>query len=490
MRTLLLAKALRACSALLLTLAALTAHAAGPLHTCRLPDVRNDVQCGSLVRPLDPAAPGGKTIEVHYVVLPALARNKQPEPLFFFAGGPGQSAIKLAPQVLQLYGRLNNRRDIVLIDQRGTGKSAPLDCKDVDDPRAPLAQQMDVTQTAPRMQRCLQALQQLPYGDLRQFTTTIAMQDADAVRQQLGYERIDVAGGSYGTRAVLEYLRAFPQHVRRAVIDSVAPPDMVLPLSMSPDAQAAFDAMLSACEKSAPCNTRYPNVRRDWQAVLGSLPKAVTMINPATGKREPLTLTRPMLTGLVRGPLYSPAITSALPDAITAAAQGDFTPLAGLASALGGGGGALKLSWGMHFSVVCAEDYPRMASTPDRPAPDFGDDVARLYAQVCSFWPRGAVPAAFYTMPPAKSPVLVLAGGIDPVTPPRHAEHAATALGAKARLIVVPNAGHNVTPVGCMRDVVYRFFEARDDAQALAVDATCALNVPRPMFYVPPGEPS
>ncbi|MBC7940046.1 MAG: alpha/beta hydrolase, partial [Chitinophagaceae bacterium] len=98
------------------------------LKPCRLQGLEHDAWCGVLARPLDPAQAQGRQIELHYAVLPALARNKKPDPVFFFAGGPGQSAMGLAGTVSRLLARLSNRRDLVLIDQRGTGRSAPLLC--------------------------------------------------------------------------------------------------------------------------------------------------------------------------------------------------------------------------------------------------------------------------------------------------------------------------------------------------------------------------
>ena len=254
--------------------------AAAVLEPCRLIGVEHGALCGHLTRPLDPAQPTGRAIELHFAVLPALARNKKQDPIFFFAGGPGQSAIDLAGPLAQRLARFSNRRDIVLIDQRGTGRSAPLKC---DEERAtrPLSEMLDTELQIAQLRACRQTLAALPYGDLRQYTTTVAMQDAEAVRQSLGAERINLVGASYGTRAVLEYMRQYPQRVRRAVIDGVAPPDMVLPASFAPDSQAAFDAMLSACENDAACAARYPALRKQWARLLASLPQEVMLIHPA-----------------------------------------------------------------------------------------------------------------------------------------------------------------------------------------------------------------
>jgi pimeloyl-ACP methyl ester carboxylesterase len=458
--------------------------AAAPPTACRLPGVEHDALCGSVSRPLDPARPDGVHIDVHYAVLPALARNKHPDPVFFFAGGPGQSAIALAGPMSRLFARFTNRRDLVLIDQRGTGRSAPLVC-DTPDPALPLRQLVDPAAMRARLARCRIALQALPQGDLRQYTTTIAMADADAVRQALGAEQINVVGGSYGTRAVLEYMRQFPQTVRRAVIDGVAPPDMVLPASIAVDAQAALDALIAACAADPACNRPYPALQEHWRRLRATLPREVTVVHPVTGRPESLTLNADMAASLLRGPLYAPALASALPLAITQAAQGRFEALFGLAGALGGGRREMQLAEGMHFSVICAEDMPRLAQAPARPAPDLGDGFADIYREVCADWPRGEVPAAFYTIPPAPAPVLVLSGGLDPVTPPRHGERAAKALGPKARHVLVPNAGHGLMAIGCMRDVLFRFVDAEADAEALAVDTGCVESIPRPPAFQP-----
>ena len=467
------------------------ARAQAGLTDCRIDGLRNSAKCGVVQRPLDPARPDGPMLDVHYAVVPAMARRKLPDPVFLLAGGPGQSAIGVAPQTMRLFARLNNRRDIVFVDQRGTGRSAPLTCPDTK--RETLAGQADTAEQVRRVLECrAELLKRAPLraaADLGFFTTTIAMQDLDAVRRQLGAERIDLVGVSYGTRAALEYMRQFPQAVRRSVLDSVAPPDMVLPASSSTDAQAALDALFAACDAQPECTRNYPALRADWAALLRGLPRAASAPHPLTGAPERFTLTREMVLGAVRGALYDPAMAAALPAAITGAAAGRYEGLTGLGSLLGSRRG-LQLATGMHFSVVCAEDAPRFDQATDVPGADFGASLAGVYRQVCAHWPRGAVPAAFYRVPPARSPVLLLSGGADPATPPRHGARIAAALGPAARHVVVPNAGHSVLGVGCARDVMHRFIDSVDDAAAVAVDASCLTAIPRPGVFRPiaPGE--
>jgi len=465
--------------------------AAQGLSGCRVPGIRNSVSCGVVQRALDPARPDGPKIDIHYVLAPAMARRKLPDPVFVLAGGPGQSATQIAPTMLALLNRLNNRRDIVFVDQRGTGRSAPLECEDPQ--REALADQADPQRQFRLLMQCKSALLKLPYirteSDLGFFTTTLAMQDLDAVRRQIGAERIDLIGASYGTRAGLEYLRAFPGAVRRAVLDGVAPPDMALPASYSTDGQAAFDALLAACEAEPACQRDHPTLRADWAALLKSLPKQVTAPHPLTGRDETFTLTREMLLAALRGPLYGPALAAALPAAISDAAQGRYEGVVGL-GAIGSSRKGAKLAMGMHFSVVCAEDVPRLADSADKPGPDFGIEFAAMYRRMCSAWPRGDVPAAFYGVGPSRAPVLLLSGGLDPATPPRHGERVARALGPMAQHVVVPNAGHGVMAIGCMRDVVYQFIDASDDKDAMAVDASCVKAIPRPPSFAPIALPS
>lgn len=476
-------------SFLLGTIAALCAAAAPAaelrpgLKPCRLSGLENDALCGVVRRPLDPAQPQGTQIDIHYAVLPALARNRKPDPVFFFAGGPGQSAIELAGPVARMQGRVLNRRDVVLVDQRGTGRSAPLACDDPP-PTAPLAESADPGSQERQMRECLAKLKALPHGDLRHYTTWVAMQDADAVRAALGAAQINVVGGSYGTRAVLEYLRQFPKQVRRAVIDGVAPPDMVLAAAFSTDNQAALDAVFSACEAEPACRQRHPQLQQNWRGLLASLPREASVAHPVTGEVQKMTVTRELVLGLARAPLYVPALASALPQAIDEASRGRFGPMVGLASAMGGGRLG-RLQAGMHFSVVCAEDIPRLARATDAPGADFGTAFADQYRRICAEWPRGTVPEAFYTLPAAPAPVLVLSGGADPVTPPRHGERVTRALGAKARHVVVPQAGHGVMAIGCMRDAIFRFIDEPDDGEALKTEAGCAEKMPRPQAFRP-----
>jgi pimeloyl-ACP methyl ester carboxylesterase len=457
------------------------------LAPCAVKGVAHEVPCGSIRRLLDPDEPQGRTIDVHIAVLPAVARNKHPDPIFFLAGGPGQSAIDLAGAVQAMLGRFGNRRDIVLIDQRGTGRSAPLECEKPD-PWLPLAQAASEDAAVERRRACLVELQAKPHGDLRFYTTTMAMHDVEAVRAALGPARINLVGGSYGTRAALEYMRLYPRRVRSAVLDGVAPPDMGLIGSFSADNQAALDAALEACAADEACERRYPKLREQWQRLLTSLPRAVSEAHPMTGVPESFELTRSMVLGAVRRALYVPALAAALPAAIDAAARGRHGPLLALTGSLGN----MRIAEGMHFSVVCAEDLPAAPGGPSGPVRseprglDFRDDFDRLYARVCEWWPRGKVSDDFRIVTEAATPTLLLSGGADPATPARHGERVAKLLGDKATHLVVPHAGHGLMGLACVREAIYNFVERADQSPAPRPVLPCADRIPRPRPFVPP----
>lgn len=471
-----------------LALALVAAAAAGAAlaqpQSCRVAGIRNEVLCGSVQRPLDPALPQGAQIAVHYVVVPATARRKLPDAVAVLAGGPGQSAIDVAPALLPLLARLNYRRDLVFVDQRGTGRSTALAC---DELRAqPLG--ADLGEEERRLRECRDRLAQTVGGadGLRHFTTWVASQDLEAVRRQLGGVALNLVGFSYGTRAALDFLRQHPQGVRRMVLDGVAPPDMALPEAASADAQAVFDALLAACAAEPACRRDHATLAVDWQALLARLPLAASVRDPASGTPERITLTRELLLQWVRAALLTPWIAAALPVALHDAAQGHLEGLAGLAALVEGRRSDNKaLAMGMHLSVVCAEDAPRAAAGAETPGADFGTVFAERYRRLCAAWPRGEVPAAFYAIAPSPVPVLLLSGGLDPATPPRHGARVALALGPKAQHVVVANAGHGVLGIGCARELLFRFIDAADAPAPL--DAECLLRIPRPAAFVPPG---
>ncbi len=451
------------------------------LESCRLPGIDTAARCGTYEVWEDRGAKAGRRIQLELAIIPARMRAREADPIVVLAGGPGQGAVSLASQVLPLFQRLNDSRDVVLIDQRGTGGSHPLDCDD--DTEQTLQALFEDSLPERLIRRCLATLD----ADPRQYVTSIAIEDLDEVRAALGYDKLNLWGGSYGTRVALEYLRRHGDHVRSAVLDGVAPATMKLPLSFVDDGEAALQRLLEACAKEERCGRVYPDLRETIASVRAQLarrPATAAIQDPRTGARETIRVNENVfLSGIFR-PLYVAELASLLPFGIAAAAQGDFNPL--LAQNLEFADDVSEnLSIGMHLAVICAEDIPRI--TPQDmakvSASFFGRALVDDFIKACRIWPRGSVPADYYDPVRSDAPVLIFSGGIDPATPPRHGEQVAATL-PNARHFVAPQIGHGVSLHGCAPRLIESFVRA---ASAKGLDGKCLERIPRPLFMLPLG---
>jgi pimeloyl-ACP methyl ester carboxylesterase len=451
------------------------------LTECRLPGLERQALCGTHEVWEDRAAKQGGRITLKVAVLPARRRAAEPDPLVVLAGGPGQGAIALAAQVAPLFSRLNDSRDIVLVDQRGTGGSHPLKCEEEGEPT--LQALFEEALPEKRVRECLASLD----ADPRHYATPTAVADLDEVLTALGYAKVNLWGGSYGTRVALEFIRRHPGRVRTATLDGAAPAGMKLPLSFVDDGEVAFGKLLSDCEADAACRAAYPALRREVGELrerLARAPARLRIGDPVTGESHGVRVTQNvLLTGLFR-PLYAPSLASLLPLAITRAAGGDFNPL--LAQNLEFAGRLEEnLAVGMHLSVVCAEDVPLITPEDlDRAAQGFfGRALVDDFLRACSVWPRAALPPDFHEPVRADTPVLVLSGGLDPATPPRLGERVAATL-PNARHAVAPNLSHGVSGHGCAPRLVEKFVR---EADARKLDVSCLQRLPRPLFVLPAG---
>jgi pimeloyl-ACP methyl ester carboxylesterase len=446
------------------------------LHPCRISEGPPDAYCGTYTVFENRTAQSGRTIDLKIVVAPALRRDPKLDPLFIFEGGPGGGAATLASLRIPMFARYQRDRDVVLVDQRGTGESNPLDCATEDDQDDDLN-----TDNYPvdRYRRCLEQLK----ADAQYYTTSIAMDDIDDVRRFLGYDLINLWGGSYGTRAALVYLKQHEPSVRSVILDGVAPPDMRLPLYMARDGQRALDRLIEDCARDTlGCARAYPALRQTvanlWQQ-LSKKPR-VTFTHPRTGLTKTITVSQRLVASIVFQSLYSPEVTALLPRLLTDAAEGNFQGLFALAYSTDLPKGAM--SEGMFLSVVCAEDVPRI--TPEDIVREsegrfMGSAMFDTRLKPCEFWPRGTVPGDYYEPVRSSRPVLLFSGEDDPVTPPSWGEHVARSL-TNAKHIVVPGAGHITLMRGCVSDLVGQFLDAASPA---GLDASCVNALRRPPFF-------
>lgn len=449
------------------------------LSPCRLDDGALPARCGTL--PVYENGVDGRQIELSVAVLPALSSRPLPDPLVLLAGGPGQAASDISHMVGQALSKIRRERDVVVVDQRGTGRSNALEC-DFDDPDAPLAERLRTDLDDGRIDACIAKLQ--THADLRFYGTEYAIADLDAVREALGYERVNLWGGSYGTRVALAYMRAFPQRVRSAVLDGVAPLSLLLPADIPKDNDRALSLLFEHCREDAACDQAWPHLEDEFRRLLATLaesPIETVVPEPLTGAPTTVTITRDAFVRILGGLLYQAEATTLIPLTIARATQGDFRALVGQAEHLRTMSTGL-VSVGMYYSVVCTEDRPFF--TPDSLAlaadgTFSGVAGGRELLRICDRWPKGQVSPDFRAPVVSDIPVLLLSGELDPVTPPRWAEDAGKTL-SRSLHVVVPGTGHGTLGNACARSLVTRFVT---QGSIDGLDSKCDSSSDRPPFF-------
>lgn len=416
----------------------------------------------------------GKLLELDLVVLLATGPDPRPDPVFVFAGGPGGAVTRSQAGYLSWWGRA--QRDIVLVDQRGTNGNHALRCASG---RGDVQAYLDPLMSREACRACVQELSQ--EADLRLYSTPIAMDDVDEVRELLGYERINLRGGSYGTRAALVYMRRHPERVRTATLNGVAPIAFTNPLFHAQEAQLGLERVLEECAAHPDCSEAYPALAVELAALFARLaegPVTVEVENARTGEPVELRLSRDAFAEALRVMLYYMPTNRQVPYLVHRAHQGDFAPFVrrGIES-----NRSLRnyIALGMLFSVTCAEDVARIdpetieATTRDT---FLGDVRVRAQKAVCEFWPHAELPEGYGEPVSVDVPTLLLSGTHDPVTSPRWGAEAARHL---------PNSLHLVVPgchgVGgpCIASIEREFLER---AAVQGLDTSCVESMRMPAF--------
>lgn len=447
-------------------LLSVTAVAATPLELedCRIsagPGFTSvSARCGVLERPLNPAAPDAGTIDISVAVVPALDLNPEPDPFVPIAGGPGQASVAFYAAYRLAFEEVRLSRDILLVDQRGTGDSSPMDCP-VED--AVVEGEFTTEETIEAMRECLEAL---PH-DPRYFTTSVAVTDLEAVRRALGYDKLNIYGISYGSRVAQHFARRYPDSTRTVILDGVVPPQLALGPEIAIEAQRALDRIFARCREDVACNVRFPDLASRFALLKQSLddvPADLELPNPVTGRRETIEFGRAEMAIALRLLAYQPSTIALVPMLVHKAASGRVEPLA--AQYLIAASQVINaLAIGMHNAVMCTEDVPFIDSNSvDQEAlrkTFIGEHQLEALEAICSVWPAGPLDPDLHEPLETNLPVLLLSGDADPITPPRYAELAAVDLG-NARHIIGREQGHGLASVGCAPVIIADFIATAD----------------------------
>jgi pimeloyl-ACP methyl ester carboxylesterase len=448
------------------------------LKPCRLAGIDEELFCGKLTVSENRETRTGRTIDLNLVVLPALDQKTKAEPLFDLAGGPGASSAERAEFYAGPGKDYRRRHDVVCVDQRGTGQSNRLSIPRVKTAQYYLSEMFPIDY----VRQLRHALEQR--ADLTKYTTSIAMDDLDDVRAWLGYDRINLFGGSYGTQAALVYMRQHPEHVRSAILLAVAPTDLKMPLHHSESAVRAMDLLLGECERDAACHAAFPQIRDDWKNALAQLEKQPAHVEYSSdGKAAPTTveIQRGVFAEKIRTWMYGRDKAARIPMIVHHAAGGDFAPF--LRQAIGPSIPDFVAD-GMYLSVTCAEDVPFINQeeaaklNADNP---FGNYRVFQQTRACGMWPRGKIPTDFLEPVSSNAPVLIFSGNMDPVTPPNYGEEVAKHL-RNSRHIIIAEAGHGVDGLkdpGCVDRIAIEFLDKGD---AKNLDVSCIERMSPPPF--------
>ena len=450
------------------------------LKDCEVRGVQ--AKCGTLEVYENRAAKKGRKINLNVLVLPATGAKREPDSIFYFAGGPGSAATEEGVGFALAFPKLREHRDFVFVDQRGTGSSHPLDCKFYDpaDPQSHLGYFFPLED----VRKCRAELE--TKADLKLYTTTIAMDDIDDVRAALDYDQINLFGASYGTRAALTYLKRHSKHVRTATLQGVSPTNHYLPGDFAASNERALQGIIAECAADAACNKAFPNLKDETKSLLAQLikgPVETEVQIPNTTERAKVKLSRDLAAEAIRYMLYHPASASRVPLMIHTAAQGNFAPLAQAAlryrrTMVGSG------SNGMYLSITCAEDLPWIKPGEGEKLAEntfLGDYRLRQQREACELWPRAEIEKDYSKPVSDAAPVLILTGEWDPVTPPANGDTVVKTL-SNGFHVVVPSGAHGLgglEGMDCVEEIIVKFIEL---GSMKLIDTRCVKNVRRRGF--------
>ena len=439
---------------------------------------RGKISRGSYAVFEDREAQSGRMIHLDLIILHATGNNPKPDPLFYLAGGPGQSNVQMARVYVESW--IRQERDIVLVNVRGTGGDNDLQCVlhgGDENIQGYLEQPFDVEE----FQKCKEKLEK--EFDLTKYATPMAMDDLNDVRKALGYEKINLMGTSGGTRSSLVYMRRHPETVRSAILIGVAPLALRNPLYHPWGAQHALDLLFEECSEDSACGKAFPNLEEEFWTVLERFddgPVKVKIAHPVSEEIIEVSLSCDAFTEAIRSMMYSMRLSREVPLYIHQAFLGNFRPITEMAVGMERGSQA-GLSLGLLLCVVCSGDVVRIRAEDvlrETKGSYRGDVRVRSQMAVCDIWPKAELPKNYGDPVSVDVPVLLFSGTMDPATPPRWGEEAARHLPNSVH-VVVPGA-HGV--YGRCTDSIMREFLSRGSAKG--IDTSCVQSMTLSPFRI------
>lgn len=417
-------------------------------------------RCGTVSVPEDRHRPEARTIPLNVIVMPATKSGTSSPPLFDIDGGPGLPVTKNVAFYATVGSTYREGRDIVLVDQRGTGGSNPLYCPALSNPEAAYRPLYPAAQ----VRECRQKLEQA--AKLTKYGTADAVADLDAVRAALGYKKIDIFGLSYGSTVALRYLATYPDRVRAAVLMGVVPASATPPRGHAPAGKRALRKLIEQCRSDAACAAAFDpaadieRVRVQLRSISDALPEEIFFEK-------------------LRSLMYQPTSARRVPFVLSRAAAGDFSPFYAATKS------EFVYADGMALSVICSEGMALMDVAAARTAAKatlFGDYRLRRQQEACAEWPAAPVPADHLNPVRSDIPVLLISGELDPVSPPEWADQAATNL-PNSKHVVVPASGHVLDGMSgvdtCLDPLILSFLGS---GNAKTLDASCVAAMKPPAF--------
>jgi pimeloyl-ACP methyl ester carboxylesterase len=453
------------------------------LYPCKLEGVGDSVLCGFYSVFENHKTNKGRKIDLYIIVLPALNKKFSQPPIFYFDGGPGIAATKNASWFAEENNPYRQNHDIVLIDIRGTGKSNPLHCLSLQN-RNDLLDGFTEMYPPEMVKKCFDSLSKI--ADLTQYSTTNIARDIDEVRNWLGYNKIHLYGLSYGTRLAQEYMRRYPSAIETVTLQSPTSTGNKMPLYHAAYAQVTLEMLFNDCAKDSLCNKNFPELKKEFNTLMrdGKAQAFSTTHLMADGKIKNISIPWYSFQTKIRTQMYDPGALRKIPFIIHQTYKGNWKPFLDMYPQ------QKKvndfLAEGLYLCITCSEDVPfikKQESDNLTKNTFMGKYRIQQQQQACTNWVAGTIPSDFLTPVHSNLPVLIIAGGWDPVTPVSLAREIAVHL-INSQLVIIPQMSHGFDGLSNGECFDYMVLEFIGSSGKLKVNSDCIKTMQPPSYKI------